>query len=114
MKMGLYISVRNLFSYDVIKPFTLSIKFHNLGGDLLAIETNVKFTLSEAQVWLDRDWVSPPNISATTRNCTKRVAKKGTKKTELTLLKDYSVLQRNYRKTEVTKPDNECMSHVAL
>ena len=33
--MGLYISVKNLQSYDVINPLTLSIKFHNLGGDLL-------------------------------------------------------------------------------
>ena len=78
--------VKNLQSYDVIKPFTLSIKFHNLGGDLLAIETNVKFTLSEAQVWLNRDWVIPPNVSATAINCTKTVAKKGTTKTDQTLL----------------------------
>ena len=85
--MGLYISVKNLQSYDVINPLTLSIKFHNLGGDLLAIEINVKFTLSEAQVWLNRDWVIPPNVSATTINCTKRVAKKGTTKTDITLLK---------------------------
>ena len=89
--MGLYMSVRNLLSYDVIKPSTLSIKVHNLGGDLLAIETNVKFTLSEAQVWLDRDWVSPPTINAPTVNITKRVAEKGTKISERTLLKDESV-----------------------
>ena len=86
-------SVRNFQSYDVIKLLTLSIKFHNLGGDLLAKETNDKITLSDAEVCLDRDWDIPPTISAPNTNSRKSVVKVGTKKTYSTLLKDQSDLR---------------------
>ena len=79
------------FRCDVIKAVTLSIKSHNLGTDPLPIENNVKFTLSEAQVRLDRYWVIPATIGAPILNSTKKVAKSRTKKTEPTLLKDESV-----------------------
>ena len=52
------------FHCNVIKAVTFSIKSHNLGIDQLPIENNDKFTLSEAQVRLDRDWVIPTTIRA--------------------------------------------------
>ena len=63
---------------DVIKAVTLSIKNHNLGTDQLPIEDNVQITLSEAEVWLDRDWVIPTNLQ--TIDYRKSVAKGETKK----------------------------------